>query len=146
MQYFEDLTVGHHWTPGEVSVTAEEIRRFARRYDPQPFHLDPAAAERHFGGLIASGWHTAALCMRPFAVHVLSNIAIIAALGIDGLRWRQPVRPGDRLTVRVEVVGKDEWDEERGRVTFLVEGTNDRDVLVHDRRDRVLVERRNEAG
>ena len=142
MQGFEDLTVGQEWSPGQVSVTEAEILAFARTYDPQPFHVNPEAGERHFGGLIASGWHTAALCMRPLAEHVLDEVAVVAAVGIDDLRWHEPVRPGDTLSVEVEVGEKREWSDERGLVAFPLTGTNDDGEVVHSRTDLVLVERR----
>ena len=142
MQGFDDLAVGDSWSPGAVSVTEAEIVEFAEKYDPQPFHLDPAAAERHFGGLIASGWHTAALCMRPLAEHVLDEVAVVAAMGIDDLRWHEPVRPGDALSVVVEVAEKRAWSDERGLVGFRLRATNEDGDLVHSRTDLVLVERR----
>jgi len=142
MHYFEDLAIGQSWRPGTVTFTAEEIRDFAEAFDPQPIHLDEAAGREHFGGLIASGWHTAAACMRPLATDVLDDIAVIAALGIDELRWRKPVRPGDELAVETTLVGLDPWDDHRGKVTFRLEAYNQHDELVHDRTEMVLVERR----
>jgi acyl dehydratase len=141
-RYVEDIEVGQHWEPGSVTVTEEEIVEFATQYDPQPIHVDPAAADEQFGGLIASGWHTAAACMRPFATEVLSGIAIVAALGIDDLRWHEPVRPGDTLDVAVTVTDVEPWDDRRGKVTFQVVGTNQDGDRVHSRRDLVIVERR----
>jgi acyl dehydratase len=138
---FEDLDVDQRWDVGAVTVTEAEIRSFAESYDPQSFHVDPEAGQRHFDGLIASGWHTAAACMRPFATEVLSDIAIVAALGIDDLRWHGPVRPGDTLSVEVTVLDKEVWDDDRGKVTFGVRGTNQDGETVHTRKDLVLVER-----
>ncbi len=104
-RYFEDYHVGMVDEFGEVVVTAEEIVAFARRYDPQAMHVDPAAAAQGaFGGLIASGWHTAAMVMRLFVEHYLSKVATLPSPGIDELRWTRPVRPGDTLRVRVTVV------------------------------------------
>ena len=103
--YFEDYQPGKIFTGGCVAVTAEEIVEFARRYDPQAMHTDPAAAaEGPFGGLIASGWHTAALMMRMFADNFLSPESSIASPGIDELRWVLPVRPGDVLSLRVTIL------------------------------------------
>lgn len=141
MQYFEDISVGQEWAPGTVTVTEADIREFAAEFDPQPFHVDQTAAERNFGGLIASGWHTASLCMRPFAESVLDEIAIVAAVGVENLQWLEPVRPGDTLSVDVRIAEKAPWNEQRGLVTFRVTGTNQDDVLVHSREDRVVVER-----
>ncbi|CAN7270530.1 MaoC family dehydratase [Brevundimonas sp. LjRoot202] len=101
--YLEDLHVGQAFVSGSVTVTADEIKAFARQYDPQPFHLDEdAGRDSLFGGLAASGWHTAALSMRmlvdglPFAVGLI---------GVGGeTTWPRPTRPGDTLTVHVEVL------------------------------------------
>lgn len=142
MLYYEDLTVGDEWEPGSVIFTREEIVEFAKRYDPQPFHLDDTAAERHFDGVIASGWHTAAACMRPFAEEVLTDVAIIAALGIDDLVWRRAVRPDDELSIMVTLYDKQPWDDDRGRITFQLRAENTGGELVHKRLDKVLVERR----
>jgi len=141
-QYVEDIEVGQHWEPGSVTITEGEIVEFATQYDPQPIHVDPEVADEQFGGLIASGWHTAAACMRPFATEVLSGIAIVAALGIDDLRWHEPVRPGDTLDVAVTVADVEPWDDRRGKVTFQVVGTNQDGDQVHSRKDLVIVERR----
>jgi acyl dehydratase len=104
-RYFEDYPEGAVYEFGNIAVDAAEIIAFARRYDPQSMHVDPAAAaEGPFGGLIASGWHTAALMMRLFAEHFLSQVASLASPGIDELRWLRPVRPGDVLRIRVHVL------------------------------------------
>ncbi len=145
MQRFEAIEVGQDWSPGRVTVTEEEILAFAETYDPQPFHVDAEAAQRRFGGLIASGWHTAALCMRPFAEHVLDDVAIVAAVGVEDLRWPEPVRPGDTIDVAVRVEDKDPWDEDRGLVTFRVTGHDGDGELVHSRNDLVLVKRERSA-
>lgn len=144
--YYEDLAVGDEWDAGTVSITEDELREFAERYDPQEFHVDEAAAERHFGGLITSGWHTAAACMRPLVDSVLSDVAVVAAAGVDDLRWLEPVRPGDTLAVEASVAEKTPWNDERGRVSFRVTATNDDGELVHSRTDLVVVERRDGAN
>jgi acyl dehydratase len=126
-RYFEDYPVGMVSEFGEVVVTAEEIVDFARRYDPQDMHIDPVAAEQGaFGGLIASGWHTAAMMMRLFATNYLSKVATLPSPGIDELRWVQPVRPGDRLRVRVTVLeaNRSRSKPDRGMVRSLVEVLN----------------------
>jgi acyl dehydratase len=147
LQYVEDLRVGQTWEPGSVTFTEAEILAFAEEFDPQPFHVDPEAAGRHFDGLIASGWHTAAGCMRPFAAEVLSNVAVVAALGIEDLRWHAPVYPGDTLSVAVSVVDTESWNDRRGKVAFGLEATDEDGERVHSRTDLVLVERRNpDAG
>ncbi|HVH76803.1 MAG TPA: MaoC family dehydratase [Stellaceae bacterium] len=102
---FEDYPPGAVFTSREIAVTEAEILEFARRYDPQPMHTDPMAArEGRFAGLIASGWHTAALTMSLIVESFLSKRASLASPGIDELRWLRPVRPGDRLHIRVTVV------------------------------------------
>jgi len=104
-RYFEDYQVGMTESFGPVTVTEEEILEFARRFDPQPFHVDPVAAKAGpFGGLIASGWHTASLMMRLLVDHYLSAASSLGSPGIDELRWPNPVRPGDRLTMHIEIV------------------------------------------
>jgi acyl dehydratase len=104
-RYFEDYTPGAVFTSGAITVSEAEIIDFARHYDPQAMHTDPAAAAGgRFGGLIASGWHTAALMMRLFATNFLSPASSVASPGIDELRWLQPVRPGDVLSLRVTIV------------------------------------------
>ncbi|MFC3960099.1 MaoC/PaaZ C-terminal domain-containing protein [Halovivax cerinus] len=143
--YYEDLAVGDEWDAGTVSITEEELLEFAERYDPQAFHVDEAAAERHFGGLITSGWHTAAACMRPLVESVLSDVAVVAAAGVDDLRWREPVRPGDALTIEVAVVEKTPWNDDRGQVSFQLTATNGDGDVVHDRTDLVVVERRDDT-
>jgi acyl dehydratase len=103
-RYFEDYQPGATYEYGYLTVTEAEIIEFALRFDPQPIHTDPAfAATGPFGGLIASGWHTAGLMMRLFADHYLSRVASLASPGIDELRWPAPLRPGDSLRLRVTV-------------------------------------------
>jgi acyl dehydratase len=133
-RYFEDYHVGMVDEFGEIAVTAEGIIEFARRYDPQAMHIDPEAAARGpFGGLIASGWHTASMIMRLFVEHYLSKVATLPSPGVDELRWVRPVRPGDRLRVRVTVLetGRSRTKPDRGIVRGLVEVLNqDGDVVM----------------
>ncbi|MDQ7811245.1 MaoC family dehydratase [Brevundimonas sp.] len=101
--YLEDLHVGQTFVTGPVTVTTEAIKAFARDYDPQPFHLDEdAARDSLFGGLAASGWHTAALSMRL----LVDGLPIAGGLiGVGGeTTWPRPTRPGDTLTVHIEVL------------------------------------------
>jgi acyl dehydratase len=105
VRYFEDYAPGAFEELGRVSVSEEEILEFARRYDPQPFHVDTAAAASGpFGGVIASGWHTAALMMQLLAARYLDPATSLGSPGIDELRWQVPVRPGDTLSVRVTIL------------------------------------------
>lgn len=104
MLYFDDFKAGMVQNLGGRKVTREEIVAFAREFDPQPFHLDDEAAQRTpFGGLIASGWHTAALVQRIVVDGFVNASASLGSPGVDELRWLKPVRPGDELAVRFEV-------------------------------------------
>ncbi len=105
MRYWEDFTVGLVMEFGGYEATEEEIIEFAKAYDPQPFHIDKEAAKNHFfGGVIASGWHTASMCMRMLVDNFMGDSASMGSPGIDQLRWKNPVRPGDILHVKVEVL------------------------------------------
>jgi acyl dehydratase len=106
MIYLEDLEVGAETDFGSYAVTREEVLEFARKYDPQPFHLsDEEAAKTHFGRLAASGWHTAAMTMAVIARYVVKHEqAGLGSPGIDDLRWKKPVYPGDTLHVRGEIL------------------------------------------
>jgi acyl dehydratase len=108
MRYFEDLEVSSETEFGTYEVTREEVIEFARKYDPQPFHLsDEAAAKTHFGRLAASGWHTAAMTMAVIARYVVEDQqAGLGSPGIDELRWLKPVYPGDTLHVRGRILEK----------------------------------------
>jgi acyl dehydratase len=131
MDYFEDLSEGETVTAGSRTVTAEEIVAFAEQYDPQPFHLDEeAAAQSPFGGLVASGWHTAALTMRLLVEGVLSETASQGALGVDELRWHRPVRPGDELSVETEIESKEPWSDEAGLARVRIETSVDDDLAM----------------
>jgi acyl dehydratase len=106
MRYWEDFAVGETADLGSCTVTEDELLAFARKYDPQPFHIDREAARRSiFRGIIASGWHTCALMMR-LSVEAArqEEAAASGSPGIDSCRWLKPVRPGDELTGRTEVL------------------------------------------
>jgi hypothetical protein len=93
-RWLEDYEPGSVHEFGDIEVEEAEVLAFGRRFDPQPFHTDPAAArETEYGGLIASGWHTAALMMRLYSDHYLSRISTLVSPGVDELRWLRPVRP-----------------------------------------------------
>ncbi|WEL22112.1 MULTISPECIES: MaoC family dehydratase [unclassified Halorhabdus] len=132
VRYYEDFAVGESWTFGTREVTADEIQEFAREYDPQPMHVDSeAAAEGPFDGLIGSGWHTAALSMRLLVDGLFEDAAGRGGLGVDDLEWRTPLRPGDELTVDVEVIETSAFDDDRGQIDFAVRTTtqDDQEVL-----------------
>ena len=126
-RYFEDYLPGASHDCGSVSVSQAEIISFATQFDPQPFHVEPGAAARGpFGGLIASGWHTAALVMRQLVDHYLSADASLGSPGLDDLRWPEPVRPGDTLRVRVTAVEarRSASKPDRGILKSLIEAVN----------------------
>lgn len=132
-RYFEDYVVGSVHEYGSIEVTEEEVIEFARRYDPQYFHTDPNAAVRSpFGGLIASGWHTAAMMMRLLVDNVLSSVAGLGSPGVDEVRWVRPVRPGDELSIRVTIRSsrRSRSKPDRGIVVFYIEVTNGKDEVV----------------
>ena len=132
-RYFEDYIEGDIHRFGSITVELDELIAFAKRFDPQSFHVDPDAAKlTQFGGLIASGWHTAALTMRLYADHYLTHVASLASPGVDELRWLTPVRPGDTLSVRVTVLRAvpSNSKPERGIVTSFVEVFNQAGELV----------------
>ena len=104
-RYFEDYVPGSVHEFGSIAVEEAELINFARRFDPQPFHIDPEAAKQSiFGRLIASGWHTASLAMRLLVDHYISHVASLGSPGVDELRWLKPVRPGDTLSVRITLL------------------------------------------
>ena len=104
-RWYEDYPEGMVQTLGGFDVDEAEVIAFATRYDPQPFHIDrEAARDSPYGGLIASGWHTAAMMMRLLADHYLHPASSMGSPGIDELRWIRPVRPGQRMTVRATVL------------------------------------------
>lgn len=108
MLYFEDLTPGRRFETGSHTLTQDEIIRFARQFDPQPFHTDPEAAKTSvFDGLAASGWHTSSLTMRLITASELKNVANgLIGMGIKDMRWPQPTRAGDTLRATIEVLAQ----------------------------------------
>lgn len=132
-RYFEDFEIGEQSEFGEYEVEKDEILEFAEQYDPQPFHVDEeTAAQSHFGGLIASGWHSAAMAMRLLVDEYFSDHGSLGSPGVDELEWRRPVRPGDTLSLRVDVVDKRRLDssESRGLVTLDIGMYNQNDESV----------------
>ncbi len=132
-RYFESYRPGSVFESGSIAVTEEEVLEFGRRFDPQVFHTDPVAArETEYGGLIASGWHTAALMMRLYSDHYLPGDQTLVSPGVDELRWLLPVRPGDELSIRVTVVDArpSRTRPDRGIVRSAVEVLNQRREVV----------------
>ena len=132
-RYFEDYPAGAVFTAGAMPVSEAEIVAFARKYDPQAMHTDPAAAASgYFGGLIASGWHTGAMMMRLFADNFLSPQSSVASPGLDELRWLKPVRPGDVLSLRVTILDarRSRSKPDQGIIHSFVEVLNQREEVV----------------
>ena len=104
-RYLEDFAVGQKYATASARVEAADIKAFASKYDPQPFHLDDvAAAKTFFGGLAASGWHTAAITMKLLVEGEMKPAGGIIGAGFDEFRWPRPVRPGDTLRVESEIL------------------------------------------
>jgi len=104
-RYLEEFEAGQTFRSGRIGIDAERIKSFAAEFDPQPFHLDErAASDSIFGGLAASGWHTAAITMRLLVESELAPVGGIVGAGFDEFRWPRPVRPGDELRVESEVL------------------------------------------
>lgn len=146
--YFEDLPVGRTFETGTVTANAAEITRFAASFDPQPFHLDEAAAkDTFFGGLVASGWHTAAMTMRLL---VTSGLPIAGGvIGAGGeVTWPRPVYPGDTLRAVIEIVAakRSATRPERGMVTVRVETRNQKGEPVQIMTARLVVPVRAAVG
>jgi acyl dehydratase len=142
---FEHLEVGRVYRSASIEVTADEIVQFARRYDPQPFHVDAALAEKTvFAGLVASGWLTASLTMRLMVTGEFHFGHGVVGLGVESLRWPAPVRPGDWLTANVQVLAK-RVSESRptfGVVRLQTLTTNQRNETVQELISNILIPRR----
>jgi acyl dehydratase len=156
MQFFEDIRIGQKSEIGRHTFTAEEIKRFAARYDPQPFHLDEAAATHsHFGALCASGWHTAAVCMRMLVARKDRVVAELEARGepvatwgpspgFRELKWVKPVYVGDTITYASEPIEKRELKSRPGWGLLFSRntGTNQHGELVYSFIGSAFIERR----
>jgi acyl dehydratase len=150
MMYFEDLEIGARRELGRHTFTAEDIKQFAGRYDPQPFHTDEEAAARsHFGGLVASGWHTASIFMKLQARAIAERNMDLARTGpspgFRNLRWPRPVFAGDTLTYSSEVLRKRELNSrpDWGIVFSQVTAVNQRGEVVFEFEASVFLARRN---
>ncbi|HEV3104207.1 MAG TPA: MaoC family dehydratase [Trinickia sp.] len=143
---FEDMEVGSRSEVGTHTFTAEEIVEFANRFDPQPFHIDEAAAKASaFGGLVASGWHTCSALMGMLVRNVLDGSTSMGSPGIEEIRWAKPVRPGDTITLFNSVLDKRVLSSrpDRGILTTLWEGINQAGETVVTVRSKVLFGLRN---
>ncbi|MBX9883370.1 MAG: MaoC family dehydratase [Novosphingobium sp.] len=150
MQYYEDLVVGKVTKFGHYEVTREEVIDFASKYDPQPFHLDDAAAAAtHFGRLSASGWHTAAMVMSMTVANLTANRqAGLGSPGVDELRWIKPVYPGDTLRCENTLLEKrrSKTKPEMGIIKGQTHVYNQNDELVMSFKALGLVATRDPAG
>jgi acyl dehydratase len=126
-RYFEDYVTGAVHEFGSIAVEEQEILDFGKRFVPLSYHTDPELAKKSiYGGLIASGWHTAALMMRLYTDNYLSKVANLGSPGADELKWDKPVFPGDELSIRVTVLEtrRSESKPDRGIVRSFVEVLN----------------------
>ncbi len=131
--FLDDLQIGQQWYGGPIAMTEADIIRFATEYDPQPMHIDTAAAASgRFGGIIASGWHVAAVVMRDFVDAAPFGDTPLLGLKIDDLQWRLAVRPGDVLRITREIVeiARSRSKPDRGMLTMRMTVTNQDDAVV----------------
>ncbi|HXG02878.1 MAG TPA: MaoC family dehydratase [Candidatus Binatia bacterium] len=131
--YLEDFKPGDAFEFGRHTFTREEIVAFARQYDPQPFHVDEEAARRSiYGGLIASGWQTVGVTFRLAVEGLIGRVASLGSPGVDEIRWLRPVRPGDTITARAEVleVRPSASKPDRGVIRIRYEALNQRGETV----------------
>jgi len=132
-RFFEDIKADQVYEFGTITVSEKDIIDFARQFDPQDFHLDPAkAASSLFGGIVASGWHTTAVVMRLYVDHYLSHVANLGSPGVEDIRWPNPLRPGDTLRIRVTILEArpSRSKPDRGIVRVHVEAINQTNNLV----------------
>lgn len=131
--YFEDFYEGQEIPLGSKTVTEDEIISFAKQFDPQPFHIDhAAAAASHFGGVIASGWHTCSMMMRLVVDGLMAGASSMGSPGLEKVRWIKPVRPGDTLTVvyLTQQVKASDSRPDRGVVWSKWQATNQHGEIV----------------
>lgn len=142
MRYLEDFQPGQTFAAGPMDVEAEEIIRFAERYDPQAFHMDPAAARQtFFKGLVASGWMTVGLTMRMLVTSGMDIAGGVIGREVEALGWPRPVRPGDRLRTVSEVIAvtPSRSRPERGMIRLRTDTFNQNDELVQTMTTRIVV-------
>jgi len=147
--YWEDFKVGEVQQIGEKRVDRDEIIEFARQFDPQPFHIDEAAAKRSmYGGLIASGWHTCAMIMRMMCDAYLAQAASVGSPGIENHKWLKPVRPGDTISARRTTLDTraSKSKPDIGIVNNLWEVFNQKGELVMSMQGHGMFRRRNSGG
>jgi acyl dehydratase len=144
--FLEDFVVGQIFATGKLRVDTDQIKSFAKQFDPQPYHLDEEAAEKSpFRGLAASGWHTAALTMRLLVDGDFKPAGGILGVGFDALSWPKPVRPGDELHAKSEIleVRPSKSRPDRGTIRVRTTTYNQNDEAVQEFTGNLLVPRRN---
>jgi acyl dehydratase len=145
VRYYEDIDSGEVREIGSYTADRDELLQFAERYDPQPIHVDPeAAADTMYGGIIASGWHTASACMALLVEGFLNDTVSLGSFGLDELRWRTPVRPGDTVSVTHRITDKSESTtrDDRGYIENEVQATNEeREEVVFWRATNIFLKR-----
>ena len=150
MIFYEDLEIGLTRNFGGYEVTREEVVEFASQYDPQPFHLDDeVAAQTHFGRLSASGWHTCAMTMRMMVDNMMNEkSAGLGSPGVDQLRWKKPVYPGDTLRCETEILEKRRSASrpEMGIFKSRIRTFNQHDDMVLEMISNALIRTRNPGG
>ncbi len=145
LRYWEDIEIGHTYALGSVTLNEAEIVAFAREFDPQPFHIDRAAAEASmFGGIIASGWHTCSAMMRLLADNFLHPETSLGSPGIDEVRWPKPVRAGDTISASLTATAKRASASKpfMGLVFYDWTGVNQRSEVVATMKGTNLIRRR----
>jgi acyl dehydratase len=148
-QYLEDLSIGQKFRSPSLVIETDAIREFAARFDPQPFHLDDdAARDTLFGGLAASGWHTAALTMRLLVESEFRPAGGLIGAGLDELRWPRPTRPGDRLELEIEVLDLRSMRSRPGQgiVKLRIITLNQEGEVVQQYVGNLVVRQRDQAG
>ena len=150
MQFYEDIEIGRERAFGRYQVTREEVMEFASKYDPQSFHLDEeAAAQTHFGRLSASGWHTCSMTMAMMVENMKQEkSAGLGSPGIDHLRWKKPVYPGDTLRCETEVIEKrrSQSRPEMGIFKTRIRTLNQHDEVVLEMQSNGLIRTRDPNG
>jgi acyl dehydratase len=144
--FLEDFAVGQVFATGRLQVDTDQIKSFAKQFDPQPYHLDEDAAQKSpFRGLAASGWHTAALTMRLLVDGDFKPAGGILGVGFDALSWPKPVRPGDELHAKSEIleVRPSKSKPDRGTIRVRTTTYNQNDEAVQEFTGNLLVPRRN---
>jgi acyl dehydratase len=146
--FFEDFKTGYAYDFAIPAMSKPEIMAFAAAWDPQPIHVDEEIAEKFQGGIIASGYHTMLVALRPMLATVMAKSANIGGPGMDHIRWLYPVRPGERLRTKVTVANThaSRSKPDRGLVSFDVETVNEAGIKVMTLQFAAMIHRREPAA